>query len=298
MATLGIALKRANILRAGLASWKVKWGYGETPDDAYYSLGALADGEVRINHLVGMNEYGREKPYAMELTAAAKMMCTDKSTVVDLLHKLGDAQLLHTIAAINGKNFQGPFGFKWSFDSSAQYDGYRFVQLNAGYRFFAHHASIEDLDDIISPAPSDGTPDAGDALYTWSATTYIPAGISAITINPAGDAETIGDFGNARFVAELLTHQDYKGRDGGHAIRVSVEADMLQTYEELAYVGNNFPSIDSVVVTFADGMTATLSSQSGIRCEYTLAGGAEDIGRIRLIGGGVVGLSEWPTMIA
>src|SRR5574343_2107910 len=192
MATLGIAITHANILASGLATWKVKWGVGETPDDAYYSLGPLADGSVVIKSLVQQGEYGEQNTYGIELEASAKMLCTDKATVLELLDNLGDDQLSHKITAINGKKFYGNFGTKWRFDSSADFNGNRYIEIMANHRFLTTHASSEDLADVIGTPAADGTSDAGDTLYTWSAATKFPAGVIAFTCDPAGTNETIG----------------------------------------------------------------------------------------------------------
>jgi hypothetical protein len=291
--------KHANILASGLASWKVKWGIGETPDDAYYSLGSLADGSVVIRSLTRTGEYGENHTFAAQIEASAKMLCTERSTVLELLHNLGNAQLAHKITAINGKTFKGNFGTKWSFDSSADFNGHRFIQVTANHNFLTAHASLEDLADVLDTPAADGTADAGDVLYAWSAATKYPAGVTAFTVDPSGDLETIGKFRNARFMAECLGTTDEYGRYvAGNNIRITAEADMLQTADELAYLGANFPAIDACTLTLADGTTVTMSGNMRASWEYNLSGGAETMSFARLTLTKVIKSSEWAGILS
>ena len=298
MATLGMAITHANILASGLATWQVKWGIGETPDDAFYSLGPLANGSVVANTLATVGEYGELNTYAIELVAKAQMLCTDKTTVLELLHNLGNAQLLHKITAINGKTFHGNFGTKWRFDSSADFNGNRYIEIEANHRFLTAHASSEDLAEVLDTPDADGTSDSGDTLYTWSAATKLPAGVIAFTCDPAGTNETIGKFRNAKLIAELMTTPDEKGRYVGNGIKVTVEADMLQTNTELAYLGANFPAADGFLVTLADGALVGISTFCPITWDYHLEGGAETASFSHLSITRVIKLSEWAGIVA
>lgn len=295
MATLGIAATHSNILINGLASWKVKHGIGETPDDAYYSLGDLADGRFTATALTARNTYGREKPYGIKLDASAKMLCTDKTTVLALLDHLGDAQLAHKITAINGKTFNGNWGTKWRFDSSAGYGGNRFIEIMADHTVLLA-GTLEDWADVINTPDADGASGESDVLKTWSAVTHNLAGISAITFDPAGTAETVGNFKNARLVCELLTDQDNEGRSRGYGVSINVEFDMMQTDEELAYFDDSLQATDSVVVTLADSTIFTLTS--GISWTYRLEGDSDGTAICSVRGGGVIKLSDWAGLIS
>ncbi len=296
---IGLVQKHSNILASGLASWKVKWGIGETPDDAYYSLGPLADGSVVIRTLSRTGEYGENHVYSAQIEASAKMLCTDRLTVLELLHNLGNAQLAHKITAINGKTFKGDFGTKWSFDSSADFNGHRFIQVSANHSFLLDHSSLEDLGTVLATPAADGTPDAGDTLYSFAPATKYPAGVTAFTVNPDTDAETIGKFRNARFMAECLGTVDEKGRYcAGNNIRVTAEAEMLQTAEELAYLGSDFPNITDVVLTLADGTTVTMSGNMRATWDYNLAGGAEPMSFTKLTMTKVIKSSDWAGILS
>lgn len=303
MATLGITQNSANVLAAGISSWKVKWagaGYsGETADDAYYSLGTLYDGRVSVRSLAQGGPRQYMKPYANEFEASAKMLCTNNTTVLELLDHLADSGLAHKITAINAKTFKGNWGaIRWRFDSSANYDGHRYIEVMAKHRYILSHASLVDHNDLIDTPAADGTPDAGDVLYTFSATTVHPAGVSSITIDPAGDAETVGLFRDSRLVCEVVGVEDSQGRYVNHAVKVDFETTMLQTADELAYLDNQMANLDSWVITLADGTVFTLSSASGIEWTYGLEGDVDQQARIQIKGGGLVLLSEWPNLIS
>jgi hypothetical protein len=239
------------------------------------------------------------KPYANELEVSAKMLCTDNTTVLELLDHLADSGLKHKITAVNAKTFTGNWGaIKWRLDSSANYDGHRFIEVMAKQRYVLSHASYFDHNDLINTPDADGTPDAGDTLYTWSASTIAPAGVQSITIDPSGDAETVGLFRDGRLICETVGVEDHLGRYVNHAIKVDFSVTMLQTANELAYLDNQFASIDSWVVTLADGTVFTLSSKSGIEWEYHMEGDVDSQANIIIKGGGLVLLSEWPGLIS
>lgn len=297
MATLGLAATHGNILINGLASWKVMWGMGETYDDAYYSLGDLADGRFTATALTVRNTYGREKPYGIKIDASAKLLGTDKAGMLLNLHNLGNAQLAHKITAINGKTFHGEWGTKWRFDSSAGYGGHRFVEIMCDHTVLLT-GTLEDWNDVIAAAPADGTPDAGDTLYSFDAGSVNLAGISGITIDPAGSAETVGNFKDARLIAELLTTQDNLGRSRGYGIGITVEFSMLQTDEELTFFDNQFSGLDSIAITLADSTVFTLTSQSGVSWTYRLEGDSDGPAVVNVKGGGVVKLTDWAGLIS
>lgn len=301
MATLGMAATHASILPSGIDTWKVKWGIDSTADDAYYSLGSLAAGSIGINSLQvseDESEDGAPHVFGFELVASANMLCTHKTTVLELLHNLGNAQLAHKITALNGKTFAGNFGTKWTFDSTQDYSGYRFIKIEANHRFLTDHDSLEDLGAILATPAADGTPDVGDTLYTWSAVGKYPAGVSAFQINPGGDNETIGKFRNARLVCELLTEPDNLGRMCGTNIRITAEADMMQAATELAIVGPLTPNVDTCVVTLADGAVFTLTDKVGMKFAYTLAGGPTKQSFIHLTCTGVIKSTDWAGIVS
>ena len=297
MATLGIAATHANILTSGLASWKVKWGMNETPDDAYYSLGALADGSVVIRSLSTPGEYGQNAPYVVQLEASAKMLCTNKTTVLELMGNLLTAQLAHKITAINGKTFSGEFGTKIRFDSSADFNGHRYVEIMANHHVLLDHSTVDDLATILAAPAADGTADAGDTLYAWSATTKYPAGVTGLTVNPAGDQETIGKYRNARFIIESLGTTDHFGRYIGSNMRITLEADMLQTNTEPPFLGANFPAITSAVIALSDNAAIFLTNNFDCNWEYNLAGGAETMSFAKLTMTKVIKASDWAGML-
>lgn len=301
MATLGLAQVHANILRCGIASWKVKWGIGETADDAYYSLGPLADSSVKIEVLGDMpGEYGENRPAWCRLTASAKMLGTHKTTVLELMHNLVNAQLAHKITAVNGTHtFKGNFGMHVKFDASQSWKGKRFIELTAVHHFLLSHASLEDLDEVLAAPAADGTPDVGDVLYTWSAVGEYPAGITGITINPAGDTESPGKYKNASFVAESIDVEDEElGRNlcnGG--IRLTGSFDMLQTKTEALHL-DSLSNSTNCVMTLADGAAITLTGNMYPLPVFDMTGNAEKEARITYPITKVIDVTEWAGIVS
>jgi len=295
-----MAITRANILGGGVESWKVKWGIDETPDDAYYSLGALADASVRVDVMQGLSgEAGENRPTWCKLEATAKMLCTDKTTVLELLHNLGNAYLAHKITAKNGTTFKGNFGMGWRFDSSSDFGGNRFIEVRAVHNFLLAHASLEDLADVLDTPAADGTPDAGDVLYTWSAATKFPAGVTTITVDPTGSPAHPGVYNNARFIAECNMTSDGLGRNiGNNTIRLTSEFDCLQTYTELALMGSLIVATDDNVMTLADGTVITMSGLMYPLNVYTLPSGMENTATMRYAMTKVIKSSEWAGIVS
>jgi len=168
----------------------------------------------------------------------------------------------------------------------------------AKQRYVLSHATYFDHNDLIDTPDADGTPDAGDTLYSWSATTVHPAGIQSVTFDPAGDTETIGLFRDGRLVCEVVGVEDHLGRYVNHAVKVDFNVTLLQTADELAYLDNQMSGTDSFVITLADGTIFTLSSASGIEWEYHLEGDSDAQANIIIKGGGLVLLSEWAGIIS
>jgi hypothetical protein len=291
---LSLSNTQANIQIAGMASWYVRWGShaGETTDEIFVSLGDLADGQFTQRALTVPNSYGRPKVYALEIEASAKMLNTTNATAIELLGTLVTGGLQHKITMINGDTFSGDWGTSWRFDSSADYDGNRYIEIRADQRILTAHASLEDWADVIDTPPIDGTPN-GDVLGAWVNNTYHPAGISSLTIDPDGTGETPGIFRNGKLVAETLTTKDGQGRSIPYAIKVDIEIEMLQTLAEYAYMDDQFAGLDSWVLTMADGAVATFSSSMGIGWELNYTGNMDDLCTIRLMGSGILALSSW-----
>jgi len=304
MATIGMTEVSSGVLAAGLNSWYVKYGgagyTGETADDAYYSLGTLYDGRVVIRSLAQGGPRQYMKPYANEIEVSAKMLGTPNATCLELLDHLADNGLKHKVTGINAKTFTGNWGAcKWRFDSSANYDGNRFIEVSAKQRYVLSHASEFDHEDLIDTPDATGTPDAGDVLYTFApGSTIAPAGVTSVTFDPAGDTETIGLFRDARLVCETVGVEDNKGRYVNHAIKVDFSVTMLQTADELQLIDNSISSTDSWVITLADGTIFTLSSKSGIEWEYHLEGDVDTQANIIVKGGGLITLAEWPGIVS
>ena len=293
MATYGMATDTSLISPSGLASWKVKMGYGETPDDAYYTLGPLADAQVTVASLSAKNEYGHMKSYGAEVNASAKLLCTDKTSMLAKLSLIGYGLASHKLTTIDTRYISGNWGgLKWKFDSSMDYDGYRFIQVEAKERLLTAGTPY-DLADLFTGSPSaDGTPDAGDILYGLQGTlAYHPAGVSAIQINPEGDNEVIGLYRNGKLTLESMVKEDHKGRyvPFGGGAKVEFSAEMLQNaYVISGGVLDDLPDVDTAVVTLADGTVCTLTSMVGMEYHYELGGGVEGEHFIRITGSGYV----------
>lgn len=290
MAAFGFSSSRANILVGGIDTWLVG-AYGDT---AVKSLGKLADGRITVNLLTQKNTFGRSVPYGVAYNVTAKMLNTHKTSVLPYLDNLNTEQLYHDIKTIGGKYLYGEFGTSWRFDSSRDYDGYRYIELSANFHTVIADASATDLDNVISSSPNLGVTagSPGDELYAFDATLeagHLPAGCSNFQIRNAGETswETLGLFRNARVVAESLTTPDNLGRSVIYGVRFSVEAEMMQADEELNLLDSVATGSPDFKVTMADGAIFTLADNCGVSWEYHNETDSDGIPFIRMVGDGV-----------
>ena len=286
MGAFGFTSTVANIKVAGLSSWSVRRAPLVSPDVGYYSLGNLADGKVTTNLLTKKDTKGYPIPYGITFEASAKMLSTPKTTVLQLLDHLVDCPLIQKITAVNAVTFTGPWGFKWRFDSSADYDGFRYIEVMANDRFIIS-GTARDWPDLLT-TPATGSADAGDALYAWvGGQNAIPAGMTAFETRNLAEStwETLGEFRNGKIVADCMTTLDNNGRYRTFGVHVTIEADMMQASStELALLDDVAVGVADLKATMADGTTFTFADNIGVSWSYHNETDSDGISFIHLVG--------------
>jgi hypothetical protein len=265
MAAFGFSSSRVNTTIGGFSSWKVT----RAGDTGYVSLGDLADGRLVTSLVTAKNSNAQLKPYGVRLEASAKMLGTDKTTVLQLLDHLTDAQLTHKITCINTTTFKGDWGMKWRFDSSSDYGGYRYVEVTADHSFLIDHASLQDWTELINTPDVDGS--LSGELATFAATTKFPAGMTSFTIRNTGETnwEAPGLYRSGKLVVETLTYQDPQNRSVVYGAHYAMEAELMQTSAtELALLDNVANGTPDFKAILADGTIFTLADITGVTWEY------------------------------
>lgn len=297
MAEIGYALNHANIKPGGIASWQIKMG----TDIGHYSFGPLSDAKVNVKTMFDPDSYGRQKPYGLDVNATAKTFNTSKTTVLELLGKLGVTYANQIITAVNGQKFSGQLGFSWRLVCEGGMAKRRYLELFADGQLLIDHATYDDLGVLLAASPTVGAPAGGDSLNGWDATTAsrAPAAFKSVTIAVDGDSEDVGSIRNERLIVTGVGSKDNYGRSTVQKIQVEVEFDMRQTSAELALMVA--PSVDTgfaYAITLADGAILTLSTDLGFHFEYDSLGSINDEAFIKVTGGGFVLPTAWAGIVS
>jgi hypothetical protein len=106
--------------------------------------------------------------------------------------------------------------------------------------------------------------------------------------------DELGYFRNGKFESEMLTIKDSAGRSAGHSIRISVEAEMLQSHStELSGVLSLAERENDYRITFADGAMSTLASKLGIQWEFRNEDDAAQSSIMKIRGEGIIQSAQW-----
>jgi hypothetical protein len=302
MAAFGFSSTQASIYIGGMKSWKVISAGDAT---GTIDLGKLFDGNLAVSALTRKDSYGRSLPYAADVVASAKLMSTHKTSVLELLGSLY-GPCLQEIALINGLFLTAnaaathTLGLGWKFDSSQDYDGMRYIEVSAKGKILLDGTDF-DVADLFASATSIGSSIPAAGMAAWSAVGYYPSGMTAFEIRNAGESnwETLGLFRGGKLVAETIDLTDNHGRNIPYAIRVSVEAEMLQTsLAEIERMDDVSAGSPDFKVTLADGATFIMADNCGVSWAYSNATDSDGVATIRITGDGVVLLADWAGLVA
>lgn len=298
MAALGFTNNPLHILPDGIATWYVKCG----GDTGHYSLGLLNNARINPKALYDLDSYRRQRPFAIQVDASARMLNTHKTTVLELLWYLGLSSTNHIITARNGVTYKGTLGTHWRFVCEEGMSRSRYVEIFADGILLQDHASYEDWTTFLA-SPTPGTPDAGDSLYTWDAsdiTGRIPAGFKSVSWTGSGETEDVGKIRKTKLIVTGEGTQDGYGMSTVHQVHIDLEFEMMQGGHatELGIIDD--AAIDAApgfTVTLADGAVITLSTQTGMTWEHILATDSTDLGVIKVSAAGSISPAAWPGII-
>jgi len=296
MADLGFALDLSHVQTDGIATWYFKSG----DDTGHYSFGELRDAKLTARTLFDLDSYRRQRPFAIQIEASAKVMNTHKTTVLELLGSLGTESMDQIITAQNEQTYKGTLGLTWRFVCEGGMARSRYLEIFADGIIMIDHASYEDWTTLLA-TPSPGNPDAGDLFYTWSAaagTGRTPAAFRSVAMEVTGNGETVGSIRNERLVVTGVGSQDGLGMSTVHKLQIELEFEMRQTSAEIdlleSVAGDAGPGY---LITLADGALVGFTTQAGFHFEHVLPTDANDIAYIKVVGGGMILPSAWAALI-
>lgn len=299
MAALGFTNNPLHILGDGIATWQVKCG----DDTGHYSLGLLRDAKISAKALFDLDSYRRQRPFAIQIDASAKMLNTHKTSVLELLWYLGLSSTNHIITARNGVTYKGTLGTHWRFVCEEGASRSRYVEVFADGIILQDHASYEDWTTVLA-APSAGTPAPADSIYAWDATPaagFVPAGFRSVSWTGSGETENMGRLRKTKLIVTGEGFQDDLGMSTVHQVHVDLEFEMMQGgySTELGIIDD--AAVDSApgfTVTLMDGAVVTLTTQTGMTWEHALVTDSSDIGWIKVSASGAISPASWPGLIA
>ena len=290
---------RANILNAGISSWKIK----DTTDGdvAYYPVPQLREGKITIDSLSTMDSQKRPIPFAYDLKASVQFFATRTSAnFIKLLTVIGSKLIDHKITMINGQIFasaattMSPTGFGTEVEvvSDKDMNDVMYINMNisriltvAEYGYFSTTAN----------APADGTQTTADILYDLSLLTradVVPAGLSKVAFGIANTGtyiDVVQYLRNGKFNAKLVTVKDQRQQAIGHSwdIKVSCEGmetvqAQLQAWETIATRANECQ------VTFINGLVASFPAQLGVVPSYASEKDSDDIAYMKISAAGFI----------
>jgi len=295
MGAIGFGTDLSHLQRDGIATWKFK----HSTDTGHYSFGKLRDGKISLLPLLETDSYQRQKQHGLQVDAYAKVMNTPKTTVVELMPLLGTAVTNHIITLQNGKTVEGNLGLHWRLVCEGGFEKQRYLEVWADGMVHIDHASYEDLTTLLA-TPSAGTPDARDAMYTWSAADaagYVPAAAYQIQMALDGTLETVGSVRKFKLYIEGQADKDDYGVSTVHTINIQTEFELRQTSAELALMAHaDDNDTTGWSITLADGAVLALPTQLGFQFQYDVLTDTKDLAVLKIAGGGSISPSDFAAL--
>ena len=290
---------RANILSAGISSWKVK----DTTDSdvAYYAVPQLREGKITIDALSTMDSQKRPIVYAYDLKASVQMFAMRTSAnFIKLCDTLLSKLIDYKITMINGQVFSSAatsmsptgFGTELEIVSDKDMNDVMYIQQSisriltpAEYNYFSTSAN----------APADGTQTSGDVLYNLSLLTradVVPAGISEVDFGIRGAGtyiDHVTNLRNGKFNAKSVAVKDARGQSIGYSWDIKFSCEGMETIEAQLQAWKAIAVRDNEAkVTFINGLVATFPTQIGVIPSYASEKDSDDIAMMKISGAGFV----------
>jgi hypothetical protein len=294
--SIGIGLNRGNVVMDGIA--KIYCSHAvdgsHTTPKAYY-MGQVFDGKVTIESKSQKNSKGQNRAYDFLFKVEAKLMYTNKTNLILILDYLSTNYLDFIVTMNNGSTFATALltnknaGFQWSFDSSKDADGIRYVQI-----MIDRYLMMSEVDPLVGDPTSIfayGTADSTiSKLESQTPADMIPAGISAYGFAPTGSGiEPIGVYRNAKLQCKLLTLPDYLGRSVGYGIQLHSEVEAMQGSSTEILLANNLAGISvDHSITLLDGTIFKTVDQQGVDWMYNAQKDSQDNTFVKIVADGTI----------
>jgi hypothetical protein len=293
MGSFGFTQDRANIATAGINTWKLQ-GLAGAGQVGWADLGPLSNGSVLATLVSGPDTRQRQRPWAISFAAQARILGTEKATLL-LLAKLAGSQNLHSIKCSGGDPaFSGLFGTHWKFVCEGDMTADRYIELSANHTVLGDHATLDDWNSIRVPQTDVDPSDPADYLYGLAPTLRKPAGFENVWVRNTDESnwELPGAFRNCRMVIESVDYVDPKLRQVAYLCDVAVEFDLTQTAEENDLLVPLGWAELGYKIELADGTFFTFPLSLGVNWVHHNDKDNEDVRFTRITGTGRMGVSD------
>ena len=300
---MSFADNRANIKQAGLSSVKFKLG----ADIAYYPWPFIKEGKVRVSDLVSENETGRPFGHSILWEAEFTAMTRDTAAVdMKLLDDIISNKLHVKIACIDGTTYSselidatlGYVGCSWEYVNSGSYNSEeqtKFKLMQAMTR--------AQLATMMGSPPADGTPNAGDMLYSpfnsgLTIVDILPAAVTKVELKETTNGSWTDAFNtvrNMKVSLKSLTTRDEHLRELGHGASIDISGEFMQA--STSEVPTDYNTIigrdNDVRLTLANGNQLTFDSIVNVKLDIVNEGGPDKTSYLALTAMGKIPLSSW-----
>jgi hypothetical protein len=297
--SISLSNVRANQLIGGISKWWVR----HSADTGYYDLGALYEASVDFPQLGNVKDsYQRPRQNALDFTAKAKLLNTEKTNMVKLLDYLFLTDTDHVIAMINGVHSISSsllthdpyFGLKGKLVSDADMDKSRYIEIEAD-RGLTLTGAYDELLMMLQTAPSvPGSQPTTDMLHAMAsitrATGEVPAGFSKVEIGETpGPDQDVGVIRNGKFTAEFYGTKDSRRRTHCNAVKFDISVEVLQTALAEIIQAKDIASANiDMKITFVDGLIFTAVNRLGIQWNFNIPQDMEDSAFVKLVAQGAM----------
>lgn len=293
---MAIDYARANIVPSGISSWKLR----ESGQTEFWELPFLKDAKVMEKTLTTPGATGRQHPYAVELTASAKMLAINDLTIIELFDNLGTLDFDHQITMQSGQTWDtslltpGFGGLKWKLVCDANMDDVMHLEVEMDRRFLLTET------DALHGTVTTSTPDVGtcDDINTLVLTDIGAAGIASVEFGAGSYSNTMSALNGGSFTAELLTERDSYGRSKGYAIKCDYDVNCFQADD------GDVDDLDALAlldidtrITLVNSRVFTFDSLLGFHSELTYENDMDGTSFIKVQGGGIILPTSWDGIV-
>lgn len=302
MATIGYTYDPTHVVSATIKTWKAK-----NAAEATYSLGELAETDLTIHTLTTDNSRLVNRQNGLfEATAKARLLNTDKTTMLYLFGVIPKLYMAHVLTDFAGTTYVLNFGFnKFDFVSDADMNAIRYIDLEAQVNGVITDSGslgstlIDSWSTVYGAAPSAGTPNALDALYLLNSlpNQYRGAGFIKVETRQNGDStwETMGPVQNGKIHVSGVMSKDDRQRGRAMHFDVNMEFDLQQTTSEMAFIPNSYRNDwritlpDGAKLTFDDNTDTEIGPDQSVQVK----GDMKNARLIHFVGKGTIDPTYW-----